>query len=402
MKQAVMFGAGNVGRGFIGQLFSESGYRVTFVDVDRPLMDALNSRGSYVIRLVDNQSEQKVTVGPVRAFHSVEQKAEVVQALAESSLAATAMGARVLPAVAPLLAEGITARWASGRDAPLNIIVCENLKGAAAYLRGLVYGHLSPTVKSYAERQVGFVDTVIGRMAPPPTPEQRAQDPSAIVVEPYKELPVERRSFVGEIPVIAGMAPCENFPVYTARKLYIHNCGHAVLAYLGYQEGFEYGYEALADERIRAQLEQALAESTQGIVTVFHADESWLKAHTRDLMERFTNRALGDTIFRLGRDPLRKLAPTDRLVGAARLAERAGMIPTALSTAIAAGYRFDPPEDPLAVELQQRIAKEGIEAVMTSVSSILPTELLGDRVRAEYGALAARGSERRTKAGIDQ
>ena len=36
MKQAIIFGAGNIGRGFIGQLYSESGYHVTFVDVDGP------------------------------------------------------------------------------------------------------------------------------------------------------------------------------------------------------------------------------------------------------------------------------------------------------------------------------------------------------------------------------
>jgi len=42
---AIVFGAGNVGRGFLGQLFTESGYQVVFVDIDEPLLQALNARG---------------------------------------------------------------------------------------------------------------------------------------------------------------------------------------------------------------------------------------------------------------------------------------------------------------------------------------------------------------------
>jgi mannitol-1-phosphate 5-dehydrogenase len=266
MKQAVIFGAGNVGRGFIGQLFSESGYEVTLVDVDEPLINALREKGSYTILLVDNEGSQQVTVSPVRALSSATQQEEVAQALARASLAATAVGARVLPAVAPLLAAGIRRRAEAGLDQPLNLIVCENLKDAAAVFRDMVYEHLAAEEQAYARAHVGFVDTVIGRMVPPPTAEMRARDPSLIQVEPYRELPVDRRAFIGEIPQIKGMEPCDNFPAYTARKLYIHNCGHAVLAYLGYLRGYQYGYEALADPEIYAMLDKALSEARQGIV----------------------------------------------------------------------------------------------------------------------------------------
>ena len=79
---------------------------------------------------------------------------------------------------------------------------------------------------------------------------------------------------------------------------------------------------------MRSLLEKALAESQPGDrLGIYRRSAHWLEAHTHDLLRRFTNRALGDTIFRLGRDPLRKLAPKDRLVGAARLAEKAGIFP---------------------------------------------------------------------------
>ena len=407
-KQALIFGAGNVGRGFLGQLFSESGYEVVFVDVDEPLIAALNDRRAYTIRLVDNEQAEEVSVSPVRALHAGDTEA-VAQALAAANIAATAVGVRALPHIAPLVAAGIAQRFgvpSSGFQVaeavplasepetlqpatlnPLNIIVCENLKDAAATFRRMVSEHLPAAYQSTLPQRVGFVDTVIARMVPPPTEEMRARDPSLIVVEPYKKLPVDRRGFVGPIPEIVGLEPMDNFAAYTASKLYIHNCGHAMLGYLGYRRGHEYAYQALGDEVIRLLVHDALAESRAGIVAVHGVDEVWLEAHAADIVRRFGNRALGDTVFRLARDPLRKLGPEDRLVGAARLAEQAGVTPQALSWGIAAGYCFDDGDDPLAVALQQRLAAKGFDAVLAGVSGIAADEPLAALVRQRYARL---------------
>jgi mannitol-1-phosphate 5-dehydrogenase len=379
MPSAVMFGAGNVGRGFLGQLFSESGYRVVFADIDEPLIARLRSNGAYTIRLVDNQHCEEVHIGPVTGLSSRDVPA-VAGALAEATLGATAVGARVLPLIAPTMAAGIALRAERRVSTPLNLIICENLKGAAAIFRGLVSEHLDDTCKEYLAEHVGFVDTVIGRMVPELPRELRAQDPAFIIAEPYKELPVDRSGFVGAIPQIVGMEPCDNFALYTARKLYLHNAGHAVLAYLGYRRGCRMGYEALEDGEVRPILDGALDESLRGIVAYYGAQEDWLRAHVQDLKARFANRVLADPVLRLGRDPLRKLAPSDRLVGAARLAEQAGSIPLNLAWAIAGGLAFDTNEDALAVELQQRIVHEGLQRVMTEVCGIRSDEALGQRV----------------------
>ncbi len=386
MRQAVIFGAGNIGRGFIGQLLSESGYAITFVDVDQPLLDALNAAHSYTIQLVDNEGIQDVCVGPVRALHA-DDRDRVAAEIATAEIAATAVGARALPLVAPTIAAGIRQRRTHGPTAALNCIVCENLKGAAGVMRALVKEHLSADEQVYLDAHIGFVDTVIGRMVPPLPPEMRAQDPSLIRVEPYQELPVDRSGFVGPIPSIVAMEPCEDFGAYTARKLYVHNCGHAVLAYLGYLEGYSYGYEALADPAIEATLDRAWAESIAGQVAHYGVEAAWLQAHAADLRRRFANRALGDTILRLGRDPVRKLGPSDRLVAPARLAEQAGTVPRALSRAIAAAFHFDPPGDPIAVDLQQRLASQGIETVLAEVCQIAAHEALGQLIRHNYDAL---------------
>ncbi len=389
MKSAVMLGAGNVGRGFLGQLFSESGYEVVFVDVDEPLLAALQARGRYTIRLVDNESQEDLLIAPVRAIHAGDREA-VARALQAATIGATAVGVRALPLIAPLVAAGVARRAEATVTDPLNLIICENLKDAAATFRAMVREHLAPQYHAYLEAHVGFVDTVIGRMVPPLPLDLRAQDPALVQVEPYKELPVDGSGFVGPPPEIVAMQPCTNFGIYTARKLYLHNGGHALLGYLGYLQGYTYGYEALVDKEIRSALELALAEARAGIVAAHDVDSAWLQAHIDDLLYRFGNRALGDTNYRLARDPVRKLAPADRLVGAARLAEGAGLQPEALSLGIAAGYCFDHPDDPIAQSLQQRIAREGLMAVLKDVSQIQPEEPLGARVLASHRRLRAR------------
>lgn len=379
MKQAIIFGAGNIGRGFIGQLFSESGYQINFVDVDTELLAALNRRGQYTIRLVTDESSSDVLVGPVRGLLASEPEA-VAEVITQAEIGATAVGAGALKYVAPTLAAGLIRRAEQGITTPLNLIICENLKGAADIFRGLVKAELPPRYHAYLDQYVGFVDTVIARMVPPLPPELRAQDPSLIVVEPYKELPVDAAGFAGPPPVIVGMQPVSPFSFYTERKLYLHNAGHAVLGYLGYQRGYEYGYEALQDAEIVTAVRGAMAESQQALEQKYGLPAGDITPNREDLIERFYNRALGDTVFRLGRDPVRKLAHNDRLIGAALTALEQGVEPVNLIKGIVAALHFDPPEDPPALQLQEQLQRDGLEAVLQNICGLAPDSPLAQRI----------------------
>jgi mannitol-1-phosphate 5-dehydrogenase len=206
-------------------------------------------------------------------------------------------------------------------------------------------------------------------------------------VEPYKELPVDRRGFRGVAPKIAGMTAHDNFPVYTARKLYIHNCGHAVLAYAGHHAGYEYGWEAMADSEVNTLLRAAWEESAAGIAHTYGADIEWLREHMADLDKRFRNKALGDTLFRLGRDPIRKLGPTDRMVAPALLALDAGITPVALARAIALALAFDHPDDPVAVDLQAGIARHGAAAALADATELATDHPLSELVLEAYSEI---------------
>ena len=200
-------------------------------------------------------------------------------------------------------------------------------------------------------------------------------------------LPVDRAAFVGEIPPVVGMHPVTPFVAYTDRKLYIHNAAHAILGYLGYRRGYTYGYEALDDPWVRERVVQALAEASRALIAEYGFEPVSFQEHVDYLLLRFANRALGDPIERLARDPLRKLAPSDRLVVAARLAEKHGIHPEGLALGIAAALTYDHPADPHAVELQAALARDGLMVTLSRVCGIAADEPLASRVREHYNSL---------------
>ena len=101
-----MYGAGNIGRGFIGMLLSQSGYKVTFIDVSKPLVDALNHRGSYPVRMLDTDGHEDVLVESVDAIDGLNETA-VAEAIASTDVMATAVGANILPRIAKNIALGL-------------------------------------------------------------------------------------------------------------------------------------------------------------------------------------------------------------------------------------------------------------------------------------------------------
>lgn len=386
MDNAVIFGAGATGRGLMGQLFTASGYAVTFVDNDEPVIAALNERGVYRLALVDNVGRREVQVGPVKGLLTDNVQA-IVDELAIASVGATGVGARGLPMVASLLAAGVRRRMADGVEAPLNLLICENMPDVARALRNLVDERLGAEEREYAHTHLGLADVVIGRVIPEPTHEMRERDVTAMLAEPYAEISVDRDGIIGEPPRIMGMHAVSPIGPWITRKLYLHNAAHALMGYLGYRRGLHLGYQALDERVVRGILEKAMAESRAGLVHAFDFDAGELAGYMTRLWTRLGNMALADPVRRLARDPLRKLVPGERLVGPARLAEAAGVTPDGLAWGIAGALDYDAPDDSSAEELQGRIAIEGIGPVMESVCGISLDEPLGQLVIARYARL---------------
>ena len=337
MRKAVMYGGGNIGRGFIGALLSQSGYEVTFIDVAEPIVKALQEMRTYPVRYVSSRGHQDVWIENVTAVNGNDAEA-AAEAIASCDIMATAVGARILKFIVPNIVAGLRKRWDMGKE-PLNIIICENLNDANKVLEEMLKAQLTEEECVKFDETVGLVEASIGRMVPVQTEEMKDGEPMRVCVEQYGFLPVDKAAFKGEIPEIKNMVPYAPFDFYIKRKLYVHNMGHATCAYLGDLLGLQYIYESIAVPEVRILVQNAMQESEMALHRRYGAPMTDLQEHITDLLYRFTNAALKDTCQRVGGDPARKLSPEDRLIGASLLAMEEGITPTYIAMGAAAGLR---------------------------------------------------------------
>ena len=118
--KAVMYGGGNIGRGFIGTLFSASGFKTTFIDVAAPVVEGLNREGKYPVRIVSGSEHEDVDVINVCAVNGNDTEA-VATVIAEADIMATAVGVNILKFIIPNIVAGLRKRMTLAAK-PLNIL----------------------------------------------------------------------------------------------------------------------------------------------------------------------------------------------------------------------------------------------------------------------------------------
>lgn len=339
--KAVHFGAGNIGRGFVGLILHNAGYEVVFADVNAELIDALATTPSYLVREVGVGAKTS-TVDNYRALNSASHLDAVVAEISTADVVTTAVGPNILRFVAPAIAAGLEARDTS--LAPLAVMACENAINATDILKSEVESALADA--SAIERSV-FANTAVDRIVPG-QPEGAGLD---VTVESFFEWAVESPAFGGNVPNIPDAHFVTDLAPYIERKLFTVNTGHATAAYNGFVAGASSLSEALAIPEVMAAVRAVLAETKELLVAKHGFEPEVQQQYIETNLLRFANPELSDTVDRVGRQPLRKLSRHERFVGpAAELAER-GLSSTALVATIGATLRFDVPEDPQSVEL---------------------------------------------------
>ncbi len=365
MKKAVHFGAGNIGRGFIGLLLNQAGYHVTFVDVAAPLVEDINTLGKYNVQIFGEA--EKTLVENVSAINSNENLDALLDAIVEADIVTTAIGPNILKFIAPNIAKGLTKRVAAN-ETPLNIIACENMVGGSTVLKNFVYQNLADDVKAKVEKLIGFPDAAVDRIVPL----QKNYEKLLVKVEPYAEWDVDSKGVVGELPAIKGMTLVDNLGAYIERKLFTVNTGHASIAYLAYQKGLPDISSAMRDEDIVAAARAVWAETSALLIDKYNFDPIVHQKYVMTTETRFKNPEISDEVTRVARGPKRKLSASDRLVSPAIQLIENGRKPVALAKVIAAALKFDYAEDKEAVEVQDFIKANGIDAAITHFTGVTP------------------------------
>ena len=378
--KAVHFGAGNIGRGFIGLLLHNAGYEVCFVDVNDALVSELQKKRQYAVRIANEQGDTYL-VDHIKAIDGKD-IALVAETIAEADIVTTAVGVSVLKHIAGAVAKGIERRLESGKGG-LPIIACENALGGSTILKQFVYEHLSADTQAKADQHIAFPDAAVDRIVPL----QQNEDPLQVTVEPFYEWTVERSPLLSSLEEIVGVHYVDQLEPYIERKLFTVNTGHCVAAYHGYLRGCETIQEAMKDSGILAEVRGALQESGAALVRTYAFDEKEHAQYIEQILERFINPYLVDEVVRIGRSPIRKLSPNDRLVRPALLAYQYGMPVTHLTAAMAAALHFNHADDPEAAELQASIKELGLQAAITKYTGLDEQHPLHAQVAEQYREL---------------
>ncbi|MEH7304927.1 mannitol-1-phosphate 5-dehydrogenase [Neobacillus drentensis] len=381
---AIHFGAGNIGRGFIGNLLYHSGYETCFVDVNREIVDLLNEKNEYRVVLAE-PSQEEVVIKNVRAINSALNPEQVIEAIAEADLVTTAIGPNILPFIANLVADGLRKRL-ERTDKPLNIIACENMIGGTSFLKEKIYETLSAEEKSQFDERFGFPDSAVDRIVP----NQVNEDKLMVKVEPFYEWVVEEPKIVGEKPPVMGITYVQELVPFIERKLFTVNTGHALAAYFGFHFGVETINHAMENREIKDLVEGALKESGAFLVKKYSFNQEEHNKYIDKIIGRFSNAYIVDEVTRVGRSPIRKLGPNDRLVSPARqYAEVFGNEPTFLLKGIAAALLYDVQSDEEALQVQSTIREQGLETAIEKYTQLDITSILFKGIVEQYQQLTA-------------
>lgn len=377
MKKAIQFGAGNIGRGFIGALLSKAGYHVVFADVNREIINKINEDKSYTIHVMDVEcSEERIE--NISGVLSIEDS--IFNEIKTAEIITTAVGPVVLPKIAETLAKGIRLRKEEKMKSYLNIIACENAINASSQLKEEVKKYLNEEELEYLEKFVGFPNCSVDRIVPP----VKSENILDVVVERFYEWNVEEAAFKGEIPKIDGMNLANNLMAYIERKLFTLNTGHAITAYFGYLKGLSTIDESINDEKIYNFVRKAMIESGKGLITKHNFSEEAHLKYIDKIIGRFKNPYLRDDVSRVGREPLRKLNENDRLIKPLMTARGFNIDTDNLLLGVGAALHYNNKEDKPSVELQELIKEKGIKNTLAEIAKLPNNNDILDKVEYYY------------------
>ncbi len=381
MKKAIQFGAGNIGRGFIGNILSVNGYEVCFADINQAVIDELNKKHEYTVEVVGTECKEILIKNVCGVMSNSD---EIFDKMKECSIITTAVGPVVLPIIAKTIAKGLQLRMEAGINEYLNIIACENMIKGSSFLKEEVYKYINDDVKKYIDSYVGFPDSAVDRIVPPM---EKTADILRVRVEEFNEWIVDETLFKGEVPQIEGMTLTDNLMAFIERKLFTLNTGHALTAYLGILEGHKTIRESITDEKVKDVVVHAMEESGEVLIKRYGFDKDAHSKYIKKIVSRFENPYLVDEVDRVGREPLRKLGYNDRLIKPLRGTLEYNTKNDNLVRGIAAAMAYRNDNDPQAVKLKEKIENENFNKAFKEITSLTDNPEIETKVIDIYKSL---------------
>ena len=390
--KAVIFGGGKIARGFIGQLLYQSGFEMTFVDVNTQLIERLNAEKKYYVHVMGHEEESQW----IDNFHcvSLNDIAGIRQALETSDIGFTAVGGKNLEGLAGVIAAAYEKAAPAMENHLFTIICCENWKNPADQLMASVLDRLpNGNLKDSFSRHIGISEAAILRSGVEATDEVQKIDANAVSVTSYWELPVDRDRIKGEPVEFKGVRYQKDFDSFLQRKIYTFNTINATIAYIGSLRGMGMLCDAANDPDIVEIVKQVQEEINPAIAAEMKVKIEEQKKFADAALKKYQDKSVVDFTERHARDPVRKMGPSDRITGTLRLVEKHGLPYSALATTLAAAlfYQTKNKEDSSAQRLHEMLKGQGIDVILKEICKIDPQEKMALAVKERVAWLKERG-----------
>lgn len=377
MKRAVHFGAGNIGRGFIGDILAKNQMAITFVDVNERIITALNQDHSYEIGIAE-EGQPRLTIDHVSGINSRTNPEAVIAAIAEADIVTTAIGPNILPFIAELIAKGLEARRHNGNTAFLDVLACENMIGGSQFLYQEVKKYLTAEGLRFTEDYIGFPNAAVDRIVPA----QSHDDPLFVVVEPFNEWVVETSRMKNNSLRLEGVHYEADLEPFIERKLFSVNSGHATVAYTGAYYGAQTILQALKDERVKEQVEGVLSEIRSLLMAKWNFERQALRDYHNIILSRFENPFIVDDVSRVARTPIRKLGYDERFIRPIRELKARQLPYHNLLKTVAYVFDYKDANDEQSLQLQERLAHQPLAQVVAEVTQLQDQDLIAELVAA--------------------
>ena len=367
MKKAVHFGAGNIGRGFIGEILIKNGFEIYFVDTNKAIIDELNTRHSYEIGIASS-SPEKISVSGVFGINNGENPKDVIEAIAQADIVTTAIGPNILPYIAELVAKGIQKRKEENKQVQIDIIACENMIGGSEFLEKKVAEYLSDSDKVYLANYIGFPNAAVDRIVPG----QKHEDLLYVEVEPFCEWVIDESQIKNKSFKLEGVHYANNLEPFIERKLFSVNSGHATVAYSSAYKGYKTILEGLQHKEILSALKGVQKETRALLLAKWpqYFTEEDLMSYHQMIISRFANPKIIDEVTRVARTPIRKLGYDERFIRPIRELNERGLSYQNHLDIVGKIFAYQDENDSQSVQLQEKLSTMDFQRLIEEVTGL--------------------------------
>ena len=379
MKTAVQFGAGAIGRGLMGDILYESGYRIVFIDTDDKLIQQINETHSFDLIETEKNNHRK-TITKVDAINARKQENQAIAELCNASVITTSVRVENLKYIAPVIAKGLIARKQLG-VCPVDIMAFENSYKASDTLKQLVLDADEGMSVELLKETARFANTVTDRGVM--LIEENGK--SVVQIGNEFEAAIEQSALYdpNSKPIKDG-SYTKNIDFFIDRKMFIENGGHCTCGYLARLKGYTYIMEGFQDEDLYKKVRDEMREVAYMLSKKYELPLDELEDYVEYTLGRYLGSKYSDPLTRVCRSPIRKLGPSDRFTAPALQAEQLGTPTDCMARSIAATLLFVNEEDEEAVRLQKYIQENGIEKSITEFTTVLPETGLYHKIMESY------------------